>query len=69
MVHRVTGLDEWIHPTGWPPRTTIERTVLDLADVGTLDSAIAVVAFACQRYLTTAAALAQVLPRRRGQRW
>ena len=69
VVHRVTGLDEWIHPTGWPPRTTIERTVLDLADVGTLDSAIAVVAFACQRYLTTAAALAQALPRRRGQRW
>ncbi|MGV1008817.1 MAG: type IV toxin-antitoxin system AbiEi family antitoxin domain-containing protein [Dermatophilaceae bacterium] len=69
MVHRVTRLDEWIHPTGWPPRTTIERTVLDLADVGTLDSAIAVVASACQRYLTTPTALAAALPRRRGQRW
>ena len=69
VVHRVTDLDQWIHPTGWPPRVTLERTVLDLADIGTLDQAIAVVTFACQRELTSPGALARDLPRRRGQRW
>jgi len=69
VVHRVTDLDDWIHPTGWPPRITLERTVLDLADIGTLDQAIAVVTFACQRELTSPGALARDLPRRRGQRW
>ncbi|MGB8381659.1 MAG: type IV toxin-antitoxin system AbiEi family antitoxin domain-containing protein [Dermatophilaceae bacterium] len=69
VVHRVTDLDGWVAPTSWPPRITLERTVLDLADIGTLDQAIAVVTFACQRELTTPSALARDRPRRRGQRW
>ena len=32
-----------------PPRTTVEHTVLDLAEGGTADEAIALAALACQK--------------------
>jgi len=56
-------------PSGWPSRTTVEDTVLDLADRGDADSAIAWLSKACQRRRTTTARLAQALEGRTRHRW
>jgi hypothetical protein len=42
--------------SGWPTRTTVEDTVLDMAEQGDADNAIAWVSKACQRRRTTPAA-------------
>ena len=57
--------DEHAHP----PRTTVEHTVLDLAEGGTADEASALAALACQKGLTWDEALLAALARRRGHRW
>lgn len=56
-------------PSGWPSRTTVEDTVLDMADCGDADNAIAWVSKACQRRRTTTARLAQALEKRTRHRW
>jgi len=56
-------------PAGWPSRTTVEDTVLDLAERGDSDNAIAWLSTACQRRRTTAARLAEALGRRMRHRW
>lgn len=53
----------------WPPRTTVEDTVLDLTANGSADDALSWVARACQRRLTTRARLGQALARRARHRW
>jgi very-short-patch-repair endonuclease len=56
-------------PAGWPSRTTVEDTVLDLAERGNSDNAIAWLSTACQRRRTTTARLAEALDRRMRHRW
>ena len=53
----------------WPSRTTVEDTVLDMAERGDADNAIAWLSKACQRRRTTAARLAEALDRRTRYRW
>ncbi len=55
--------------SGWPTRTTVEDTVLDMAEHGDADNAIAWLSKACQRRRTTPARLAEVLDRRARHRW
>jgi hypothetical protein len=55
--------------SGWPTRTTVEDTVLDLADQGDADNAIAWLSKACQRRRTSPARLAEALDRRTRHRW
>jgi predicted transcriptional regulator of viral defense system len=55
--------------SGWPTRTTVEDTVLDMAEQGAADSAIAWVSKACQRRRTTPARLADALDNRASHRW
>ncbi|MEP7018281.1 MAG: hypothetical protein ABI899_09715, partial [Actinomycetota bacterium] len=55
--------------SGWPPRTTVEDTVLDMAEQGDADNAIAWLSKACQRRRTTPARLAEVLDKRARHRW
>lgn len=56
-------------PSGWPSRTTVEDTVLDLAERGDADNAIAWLSKACQRRRTTTARLASALDKRTRHRW
>jgi hypothetical protein len=56
-------------PSGWPSRTTVEDTVLDLAERGDADNAIAWLTKACQRRRTTTARLAEALDKRPRHRW
>jgi hypothetical protein len=53
----------------WPPRTSVEHTVLDVGAEGTADEAIAIAALACQRGMTWDAALLTALAARRSHRW
>lgn len=56
-------------PSGWPSRTTVEDTVLDMAERGDADNAIAWLSKACQRHRTTTARVAEALDRRARHRW
>jgi len=56
-------------PSGWPTRTTVEDSVLDMAEQGDADNAIAWVSWACQRRRTTPERLADALDRRARHRW
>jgi len=60
-VRRSRHFDSRVHPTAWPPRTTIEHTAFDLALGHGADRAIALLAKACQLRLTTEGELAGVL--------
>ena len=51
-VHRAMQVADATEEWQWPPRTSVERTVIDVAAQGTPDDAIAVAALACQRGLT-----------------
>jgi hypothetical protein len=42
------------HETAWPHRTTVEHTVFDLAVGQPIDTAVGLIAIACQQRLTTA---------------
>jgi len=55
--------------SGWPTRTTVEDTVLDLAAGGSADDATGWLARACQRRLTTPRRLSAALSRRSRHRW
>ncbi|MEP6797001.1 MAG: type IV toxin-antitoxin system AbiEi family antitoxin domain-containing protein, partial [Lapillicoccus sp.] len=55
--------------TLWPPRTTVEETVLDLADETDADGALALFAEALRRGVTWDVALTAALGRRRAHRW
>ena len=55
--------------SGWPSRTTVEDTVLDLADQGDADNAIAWLSKACQRRRTSPARMAEAMDRRARHRW
>ena len=55
--------------SGWPSRTTAEDTVLDLAEHGDADNAIAWLSKACQRRRTTTDRLARALEGRTRHRW
>ena len=70
VVHRSTVLDRTRHPVALPPRTRLEDTVVDQVDAArAVDDALAVVADACQRRLTTPSRLAATMERRCGCRW
>ena len=56
-------------PSPWPSRTTVEDTVLDMAERGDADNAIAWLSKAGQRRRTTTARLAEALDRRARHRW
>jgi hypothetical protein len=56
------------HATAWPHRTTVEHTLLDLAQEGPLDSAISRIARALQQRQTTPMLLRQALAQRPRQR-
>ncbi len=69
-IHRSSRLGDAVHPGLQPPRTRIEETVLDLADLATtFDAAFGVVCAACQRRLTTPARISEVMRKRGRQRW
>jgi hypothetical protein len=68
VVHRTSHPDP--DPRRRPPSTTVERCALDLAgSAATLDGAVAVVASALQRRLTTQARLLVALDRTPSLRW
>ncbi len=68
-LRRSAWLAERTHELAWPWRTTVEHTVLDVADSKDLDGAIAIAALATQRRLTTVRALTTALERRARHRW
>ncbi len=51
-MHRAMRVVDATEVWQWPPRTSVEQTVIDVAALGTADDAIAVAALACQRGLT-----------------
>jgi hypothetical protein len=68
VVHRTSRPDR--DPRRRPPQTTVERCALDLAGCATtLDGAIAAVANALQRRLTTQARLLEAIGRTPSLRW
>jgi hypothetical protein len=56
-------------PSRWPSRTTVEDTVLDLAERGDSENAIVWLSKACQCRRTTTVRLAEVLESRMRHRW
>lgn len=66
VLHRSRAFGDRIDELAWPWRTTIEDTMLDLADrrETSLDGAINLAARACAQRLTTPGAIAQVLAQR-----
>ena len=69
VVHRTVGALDASQAWQWPPRTSVEQTVIDVAALGTADDAVAIAALACQRGLTWNEALAAELGRRARHRW
>lgn len=70
VIHRSTRVQEACHPVLLPPRTRIEETVLDLAEVAaTVDDAFSWACSACQRGLTTAERLSSAMRARKKLRW
>ncbi|MEO7751853.1 MAG: type IV toxin-antitoxin system AbiEi family antitoxin domain-containing protein [Terracoccus sp.] len=53
VVRRRRHAVERTHETAWPHRTTAEHTVLDLVEGASVDETVALVARACQQWLTT----------------
>ena len=70
ILHRSTRLDQARHPARMPPRTRIEETTLDLAQVSpSFDQALAWLAIACGRRLTTPELLLDSMAARSRLRW
>jgi hypothetical protein len=70
VVHRSGRLDVIKHPARTPPRTRIEETVLDLAQLsGNFDDAFAWLSRGCGRRLVTPQQLARALDARARMRW
>lgn len=53
----------------WPPTTSVENTVLDVAAEGTADDAVTIAALACQKGLTWDEGLIRALEQRPRHRW
>jgi len=70
IVHRSARLDQARHPARTPPRTRIEETTLDLVQASPrLDQALAWLASACGRRLTTPQLLLNSMAARPRLRW
>jgi very-short-patch-repair endonuclease len=70
ILHRSTRLDQARHPVRTPPRTRIEETTLDLIQVSpSIDEALAWLASACGRRLTTPGRLLSSMVARSRLRW
>ena len=70
ILHRSTRLDLVRHPARTPPRTRIEETTLDLIEVSpSFDQALAWLASACGRRLTTPELLLGSMAARSRLRW
>ena len=70
ILHRSTRLDQARHPARTPPRTRIEETTLDLIQVSpSFDQALAWLASACGRRLTTPELLLGSMAARSRLRW
>jgi hypothetical protein len=70
ILHRSTHLDRARHPARTPPRTRIEETTLDLIQVSpSFDQALAWLASACGRRLTTPELLLGSMVARSRLRW
>ena len=70
VVHHSARAGDATQPNRDPPRTTVEETVVDLAQRSTdLDQALGWLARACGRRLTTPHRIADALSRRRKVRW
>lgn len=70
VVHHSSRLPAARHPARLPPRTTVEETVLDLADLARhAEDAVAWPIKACQRRLTTPDRIAAALAARGRARW
>jgi hypothetical protein len=68
-VYRTVRAVDASQPWQWPPRTSVDQTVIDIAALGTADDAVAIAALACQRGLTWHEALRAELERRVAHRW
>jgi very-short-patch-repair endonuclease len=64
VVHRSSRFQEARDPGLLPPRTSVEETVLDLAEYMSPDDVVSLIARACQRPLTTPYLLAMSLETR-----
>jgi hypothetical protein len=70
VLHYSSRLPGARHPARLPPQTTLEETVLDLADVSrTAEDAVAWAIKACQRRLTTPDRITAALETRNRARW
>jgi len=70
VLHYSARLPEARHPARLPPQTTLEDTVLDLADLSqTAEDAVAWPIRACQRRLTTPGRITDALEARSRARW
>lgn len=70
IVHRSVHLDQARHPARTPPRTRIEETTLDLIQASpSIDQALAWLASACGRRLTTPELLLDSMAARPRLRW
>jgi hypothetical protein len=69
-LHHSARLPDARHPARLPPQTTLEETVLDIADLSrTAEDAVAWAIKACQRRLTTPGRMADALETRNRARW
>jgi very-short-patch-repair endonuclease len=70
VIHYRVRAESAIHPSRTPPRTRIEETTVDLTQLAAnLDEAVAWLARACSRGLTTAALLHAAMATRPKLRW
>lgn len=70
VIHRSWRFLEVADPGFRPPRTQIEETVLDLAQVAaSFDDVVALLARSCQRHVTTPYLLSWALEKRPRMRW
>jgi hypothetical protein len=70
MIHRARRLDDRRHPARTPPRTRVEETVLDLAELSaSFDDAFAWLSRGCGRRLVTPQMLRGALLLRSRMRW
>ena len=68
LVVRSRSADQRTHETAWPHRTTVEHTLLDLAQESSLDGAVGRLARAFQQFQTTERLVWQALAMRPRQR-
>jgi hypothetical protein len=70
VIHRSSRVLETRDPGALPPRTSIDETVLDLAQTAaSFDDVVALLARSCQRQLTTPFLLSESLKWRAKSRW